>query len=163
MTSLLVLLTFQGAMFLAASCDLFTMTIPNRLTAGFAVLFFGAALLVGIGWADLGLHLAAGLAALVLGFALFSAGWIGGGDAKFFAATALWIGPYLVLEYVIWASLFGGLLTIALLLARQVPLPEGFARQGWLLRLHDPRSGIPYGIALAFAGLAVATRIPWLA
>ncbi len=40
-----------------------------------------------IGW-----HLLAGLLGLVLGFALFALGYIGGGDAKLFAVTVLWLG-----------------------------------------------------------------------
>jgi len=47
------------------------------------------------------------------------------------------------------ASVFGGALTIAVILLRQVPLPAMLARQGWIVRLHDARSGIPYGVALA--------------
>ena len=163
MTALLFLLIFQAAMILAAFCDLFTMTIPNRLTAGLAVLFVVVAVFSGMGWTAIGLHVAVGFGALVLGFALFSAGWIGGGDAKFFAATALWVGPHLILEYVVWASLAGGLLTVALVFVRQMPLPSGLAGKEWLARLHRANTGIPYGIALALAGLVVAARAPWAA
>ncbi|MGE0230356.1 MAG: prepilin peptidase [Flavobacteriaceae bacterium] len=163
MTALSLLLMFQAAMILAAFCDLFTMTIPNRLTAGFALLFVVVALLSGMGWGAVGMHAVVGLAALALGFGLFSAGWIGGGDAKFFAATALWIGPQLILEYTLWASLAGGLLTVGLVLARQMPLPSGLAEHAWLARLHKADTGIPYGVALALAGLVIASRAPWAA
>ena len=47
------------------------------------------------------------------------------------------------------ASVFGGFLTLGLLIVRQWPLPEALARQPWILKLHDSRSGIPYGVALA--------------
>ena len=55
------------------------------------------------------------------------------------------------MAYALVASVFGGALTIGLLLLRQCPLPAILARQGWILRLHDARSGIPYGVALAIA------------
>jgi prepilin peptidase CpaA len=36
---------------------------------------------------------------------------------------------------------------------RRWPLPAAFVRVGWIARLHDGSTGIPYGIALAAAGL----------
>ena len=42
--------------------------------------------------AEIGMHVAAALAVLVVTFVFFSRGWIGGGDAKLAAATALWLG-----------------------------------------------------------------------
>ena len=53
------------------------------------------------------------------------------------------------------AALAGGALTLALLALRQLPLPAFALRWPWLARLHDHRTGVPYGIALAGAALAV--------
>jgi prepilin peptidase CpaA len=148
---LLVLFALPLLLTAAAGWDLASFTIPNFLTiALFAVfaLFAGAA---GLGWSAIGWHLLAGLAGLVLGFSLFALGWIGGGDAKLFAAVALWLGFSDMLAYTLLASICGGALTIAIMMLRQVPLPPLLARQTWILRLHDARSGIPYGVALALA------------
>ena len=90
---LLILTIFPGAMALAAATDLFTMTVPNRLALALVACFFVVAPLAGLGWSDVGLHVALALAALAVTFVLFSFGWIGGGDAKLFAATCLWLGP----------------------------------------------------------------------
>ena len=98
---------------------------------------------------QVGLHLLAGFAGLALGFLLFALGWIGGGDAKLFGGVALWLGFADIMPYALLASIFGGFLTLALLMMRQWPLPGALARQPWILRLHDSRSGIPYGVALA--------------
>ena len=54
----------------------------------------------------------------------FSQGWIGGGDAKLAAATALWFGFAHLLDYLIYASLFGGVLTLVLIQFRKLPLPR---------------------------------------
>jgi prepilin peptidase CpaA len=35
--------------------------------------------------------------------------------------------------------------------------------QGWLVRLHNPKEGVPYGIALAAAGLLVYPQTPFMA
>jgi prepilin peptidase CpaA len=153
---------FPALMAFAASSDLFTMTISNRLslalTGGFVVLAFAA----GMPLAAMGMHLAAGACVLVVGFVFFSQGWIGGGDAKLFAATALWFGFDHLLDYATYASIFGGALTLALLQFRKLPLPEALTRQPWIMRLHEERGGIPYGIALAAAALVIYPKTGWM-
>ena len=118
---------------------------------------------MGLGWPEIGLHFGLAVAALVVTFTLFSFGWIGGGDAKLFAATCLWVGPAALLSYSVFSALIGGALTLALLFWRGVPLPEMLISQNWLVRLHDPKEGVPYGIALAAAGLLVYPQTPFMA
>jgi prepilin peptidase CpaA len=91
---------------------------------------------------------------------MFAAGWIGGGDAKLAAATALWLGWDMAMEYAVVASLFGGALTLAILQFRSWPLPRIALGVPWLNHLHQPRTGIPYGIALAAAGLTLYSDSP---
>ena len=160
---LLILTIFPGAMALAAATDLFTMTVPNRLALALAACFFVVAPLAGLGWSDLGLHVALALVALGATFVLFSFGWIGGGDAKLFAATCLWLGPEAALAYTLSAAVLGGALTLLLLFWRAIPLPVMLTSQGWLTRLHSPKEGVPYGIALAAAGLLVYPDTPFMA
>ena len=100
---------------------------------------------------DILMHLAAGSRRAGGAFACFAFGWIGGGDAKVAAGAALWFGFAHLLDYLVYASLFGGALTLLLLQFRQWPLPFALAGQPWLLKLHAKESGIPYGIALASA------------
>ena len=45
----------------AAASDLFTMTLPNRLALALVLFFFVVAPLVGLGWSDVGLHVALAL------------------------------------------------------------------------------------------------------
>jgi prepilin peptidase CpaA len=66
------------------------------------------------------------------------------------------------LNYLVYASLFGGALTLLLLQFRQWPLPLPLASQGWLLRLHAKESGIPYGIALAIGALMIYPETEWM-
>jgi prepilin peptidase CpaA len=160
---LLLLTIFPGAMALVAATDLFTMTVPNRIALVLVAGFLVAAPLVGLGWPEIGLHFGLAVAALVVTFTLFSFGWIGGGDAKLFAATCLWVGPAALLSYSVFSALIGGALTLALLFWRGVPLPEMLSSQNWLVRLHDPKEGVPYGIALAAAGLLVYPQTPFMA
>jgi prepilin peptidase CpaA len=108
------------------------------------------------------MHLAAAALVLVISFGFFSQGWIGGGDAKLAAATTLWFGFDYLLDYLLYASLFGGVLTLVLIQFRHLPLPAPLARQGWILRLHETGGGVPYGIALAAAALIVYPKTGWM-
>ena len=153
---------FPAAMVLAACCDFFSMTISNRLTVWFAAIFVLVALWCGFDLETILLHLSAGLAMLVVGFVLFACGWIGGGDAKFFAATAMWLGWTPLLEYALVASLLGGGLTLVVLYVRRWPLPIMLQTESWAVRLHDHKQGIPYGIALSISGLLIYPGLSWV-
>lgn len=146
---------FPAVMAFAAASDLLTMTISNRVSIALALGFFLAAFLIGMPYAEMGEHMLAALIVLAVAFTCFAFGWIGGGDAKLASATALWFGFSHLMDYLLLAALLGGGLTLVLLALRQWPLPSVFARQPWIARLHAVNSGIPYGIALAIAGLMV--------
>jgi prepilin peptidase CpaA len=146
-------LCFPALMIFAAFSDLFTMTISNVVSIVLAFGFFVSAALLGLSFADIGMHAACGFVVLVLTFFFFARGWMGGGDAKLASATALWLGFDHILDYGLYAALLGGALTVVLLALRKWPLPSFLAARRWVARLHDRASGIPYGIALAAAGL----------
>jgi prepilin peptidase CpaA len=156
------LLLFPALMAFAASSDLFTMTISNRISLLLVAGFFALALLTGMSGAEILSHTEAGLAVLAITFCFFAFGWIGGGDAKLAAATALWLGFDHLLAYAIYASIFGGALTLAIIKFRVMPLPALAARQPWVQRLHASNGGVPYGIALAAAALVVYPQTPWM-
>ena len=88
---------------------------------------------------------------------------IAGGDAKLAAATALWLGWDTVGNYGLTTAVLGGFLSIGLLAARKCPMPEALLRREWIARLYHPQTGIPYGMALATAGLLVYPEsLVWL-
>ena len=144
---------FPTAMALAASMDVVTMTIPNRVSAALAVGYLALALALGVPFHSILIHLSCGAGVLAIAFALYSLGWIGGGDAKLAAATGLWFGWGLMLDYSLSAAVYGGALTLLILLGRRLVLPVFLTRHVWIARLHDAKTGIPYGVALAAAGL----------
>ena len=156
------LLLFPALMAFAASSDLLTMTISNRVSLALVGSFFVLALAIGMPLADIGAHVGAALAVLAVTFVFFARGWIGGGDAKLAAATALWLGFDQLLNYFIFASLFGGVLTLAIMRFRLMPLPALLANQEWAKRLHRMDAGVPYGIALALAALCVYSDTPFM-
>jgi prepilin peptidase CpaA len=156
------LLLFPALMAFAAASDLFTMTISNRVSLLLAAAFLVLAVASGMAPNDILSHLGAGALVLAVAFACFAMGWVGGGDAKIAAAAALWFGFAHLMSYLLYASLFGGMLTIALLQVRQWPLPYALTGQAWLMRLHAKESGIPYGIALAIGALMIYPETDWV-
>lgn len=149
LTEALVLVILPLLLIAAAGWDIASFTIPNFLTAALTVLFAVFAVAAGLSWAAIGWHLLAGAIGLTIGFILFALGYVGGGDAKLFAAVALWLGFGDLLPYALIASAFGGVLTLAILMARKWLIPVWMLRYNWVLKLHDSKSGIPYGVALA--------------
>ncbi len=151
--STLALLLFPAGMALAASSDLLTMRISNKLVLFLVASFCVLAIAINLPLQQFAMHVACALVVLAAGFAFFALRWVGGGDAKLAAATTLWLGFGLTLPYLVYAALLGGALTLAILALRRMPLSPIIARYRWLERLHDSKTGVPYGIALAVAGL----------
>jgi prepilin peptidase CpaA len=161
-TQAIELTFFPAMMAFAASSDFLTMTIANRvsliLVGGFALL----AVLTGTGTSELLWHVAAAALVLVVVFIFFTRGWIGGGDAKLAAATVLWLGFAHLIDYVFYASIIGGALTLAVIYFRKLPLPRVFVGRSWAEQLHRSDGGVPYGIALAAAALIVYPQTEWM-
>jgi prepilin peptidase CpaA len=161
MYDLAILTVFPAAVAFAGAMDLFTMTIPNRISLALVAGFVVLAPFAGLGVADLASHAGAGLLVLAIGVLLFIPGWIGGGDAKLTAAVALWLGFENLFAYLFCVAIAGGALTILFLKVRATPLPLFVCTQSWAVRLHDRRTGVPYGIALAGGALLVYPHTSW--
>jgi prepilin peptidase CpaA len=138
------------------------MTISNRVTLALICSFAGMALFSGMAPMDVLIHVGAAATVLAVAFVFFSRGWIGGGDAKLAAATALWFGFDHLMAYLLYASIFGGVLTLAMIRFRLIPLPQSLAEQEWVKRLHRLDGGVPYGIALAAAALMIYPDTAWM-
>jgi prepilin peptidase CpaA len=156
------LLIFPAVMAFAASSDFFTMTISNRISviliAGFVALAVGT----GMPFDEMLDHAGAGGLVLAVAFTLFLLKQVGGGDAKLAATTALWLGWAHLFDYLLYASLIGGVLTLALIEFRRFALPRILIGKVWAERLHRPGGGVPYGIALAVAALVVYPSTVWM-
>jgi len=152
------LYTLVGAtMIAAAAYDALTLTIPNWISLVLIALFPLLALAVGLGWHELAWHVAIGIIALAAGIAAFALGIVGGGDAKLFAAVALYMGPLGVAPYVFAVAIAGGFLaTIFMFL--QLPWVQTWARHSSVLTQIVSRGvAIPYGVAIAAGGLYAST------
>lgn len=150
---LLFALAYPACLAWAAKSDIESMTIPNRLNIGLALAFIPVALLVGLSWQDWGIHIGLAFAGLVLGMVLFAFRFMGGGDAKLIAATALWMGVDGFVAFMLYTALAGGVLTLGLLWARKNYAPFAGNLPASLGRHLEPKGDIPYGVAICAGGL----------
>ncbi len=144
----------------AAFSDLFTMTIPNRVSAILLATFVVVAPASGMDLSTIGLHLAAGALVFAVSFVLFSLNTMGGGDAKLLTASAVWFGlDASLLDYLLLVSVCGGLLAVVILVLRG----QHALLQAYGLRLpatFEAKNKIPYGIAIAIGGFLAYPASP---
>ena len=137
------------ALLVAAFTDLRSRQIGNRLNAAIALgapLFWWASGLAL--WPDVALQIGVALAAFAVLAGLFALGAMGGGDVKLLTALALWVQPAWFIKLLVVMALLGGVLTIV------------FA--AWhMLRGRKERLAIPYGVAIACAGLWAISAQYW--
>jgi prepilin peptidase CpaA len=130
----------------AAVIDVRTFTISNRLNLTVALLapLYWASVALPV-WPGVAIQLASGAIVFALFAAAFYAGLMGGGDVKLAGALALWFSPAATVKFIVLMSIAGGVLTLAVL--------------GWHRVMKRPgRPEIPYGVAIAFGGLAILTQ-----
>jgi len=141
--------------------DALSFTIPNWVSLAILALFPVAALANGLPPATAGLHLAVGVGVLLAGMGMFAMKWLGGGDAKLFAAVALWMGWPVLLDFLLGAALAGGFLAMVLLSLRSAALRPLIALgPPWVNRLAKTGEGVPYGVAIAVGAFGALSKAP---
>ena len=137
------------ALLIAAFTDFRSRQIGNWLNGGIALaapLFWWASDLAL--WPDIALQLGVAFGTFAVLAALFAMGAMGGGDVKLLAALALWIQPLPFLKLIVMMALLGGLLTVLFC--------------AWhVARRQRDKLAIPYGVAIAMAGLWVLGTNYW--
>jgi prepilin peptidase CpaA len=154
---------FSFTMVHAGITDLTSYKIRNDLMLAFLLVYAALAPFSGFAAHEILWSVAIAAAVLLCGFVLFARGWIGGGDAKLAALTALWFGADQTPAYLLYTALFGGVFTLAVVKFRERPLPASLLNRPWVARLHSRDAGIPYGVAMAMAGLVVFPQTHWMA
>ncbi len=159
MTSLashLALLALAGLVFSAALSDILRFRIPNRICLALVLLYPAYVLAASqpVAWLP---ALAVALACLAAGFILYLLNACGAGDAKLFAAVALWAGPALILPLGLYTSLAGGVMVLFLWCQHRLALTPSVAMV--VQTATNPsfsKQPMPYGAAIAVGGLYVA-------
>ena len=153
---------FPLLMIVAGAGDALAMRIPNWLTLSIALCFFPLAVLTGMPLYAVGLHLAVGLGLFILGFALFSLGLFGGGDAKLLAAAGLWLGWPDLVPFLVATALAGGLLAAAVGCWSLINM-ESEVRDGSIFRRFGKiKPDVPYGYAFAIGAILAFSQSGWM-
>lgn len=155
-----IFVIFPLCLAIAAFSDLFTLTIPNRVSVILLGAFIVIGPLTGLSLQMIGMHLAAGLIVFAVCFALFAQNIMGGGDAKLLTASAVWFGlNFSLVEFLVYVSFLGGVLTMLILMLR--------SRESTILASGLPvphllftAKKIPYGIAVALGGFLAYPSSP---
>ena len=153
---------FAFTMVRAGLMDLTTYKIRNGLVVFLLLAYAALVPFAGFAANEIGWSVAVATVVLLFALALFAFGWIGGGDGKLAAVTALWFGADHTPAYLVFTALFGGALTLALLQFRGLTLPALLRNKPWIARLHSGSSGVPMGVAMAVAGLVVFPQTRWM-
>ena len=162
----LLILALVAVLAWAAVSDAMWFRIPNAVPIAIVALYPVYLLAGGPGLGVLHWSLAIMIGTFLLGALLFSRGWMGGGDVKLIAALALWAGPVHFPAFLVMTSIAGGALVLVILLASRN------AALNWVVgsirgALHLPvtprtasgKSTVPYGIAIAIAGLHLCRQL----
>jgi prepilin peptidase CpaA len=146
----------------AGASDLFTLRIPNWLNAVIFLAFFPMALLTGMPGEAILLHSAAAFGVLAVGFALFSFGVLGGGDAKLLAAAGIWFGWPALAPFLVFTTLAGGVLAIAMKAWQMIQIERDVREVGWMKRWFRFKADLPYGVAIAAGGILAFPGTWWM-
>jgi prepilin peptidase CpaA len=155
-------LLFAFTMVYAAFTDLRSRTIRNGIILFLFLVYVGLAPLSGLAAYEIGLSAAVSFAVLFIGALFFALGWIGGGDVKLAAVTALWFGIDHTSAYFVYTAILGAGFAACIALFRTLPLPDRALKTSWIARLHARGSGVPYGVPMALAALVVLPATRWM-
>jgi prepilin peptidase CpaA len=137
----------------AAYTDIKTFRIPNLLV--FAIAVIGITRLILLGSPVAAIYAAgAVLIVFVIGFLLFSRGFIGGGDVKLLLATILLIRYPDLFRFFMRVSILGVVLSAAVVFRNYVPIGPRVTSLS--------RRTVPYGVAIAAAGIMTILLQPLL-
>lgn len=140
-----------GLSLAGAGWDIIHRRLPNVLCL--ALLIAGLALaFAGGGWTAVGWHAAHSVLALAIGFALFAAGMVGGGDGKFYAGTAAFFPVSAALPLGVAITLSGLAVAIVWFIARRIMKKP--------IRPKDGSGKLPYGVAITAGALVCAALLP---
>ncbi len=150
----------------AALFDTWKYIIPNSLSVALAVLFVLVAATSPheVQWWS---HVGAAAIVLGVGIGLYAFDIMGAGDVKLLTAVALWAGLAQLPIFLIYIALFGGAVSLLLLLLRRavvmgvVMLPQ--AEKIRLPKVLLTGEAVPYGVGISIGAIWLSGLIPLFA
>lgn len=149
---------YVALLVLIMQSDVRSRRIPNWTVLALLGVF-AAASLTGQIAAPLWSSAAAAVIAFAVGFGLYAVRVIGAGDAKLFAAAALFAGLGHLAPLALFTALAGGALALAMLAARPKQALRGLTAAGRA----EAKGGVPYGVPICVAAALTSWQAGFLA
>lgn len=140
---------------IAAIGDIRSLRIPNILPIAIVATLVVALMATAAPPDDFVKAATSGLIGLAIGYGLFAARLMGGGDGKLFAAAAAWFSAEALLSVGLWISIAGIVVALAALVVRSLRR----ASRSDAVETPTMKTPIPYGVAIA-AGVIIAAHVP---
>jgi prepilin peptidase CpaA len=149
-------------MIIAGTGDALSMRIPNWLTLAIGLTFLPLALMTGMPWSLIGLHVLVGIGLFATGFALFALGLFGGGDSKLLAVAGLWLGWADLLPFLIMTAFAGGVLAFFVGLWSAINVSSEIKNGSIFRHLGSIKPNVPYGYAFAIGAILAFPQSWWM-
>ncbi len=151
---------FLGLLGLAVVSDIEALWIPNRVCLAIVALYPVHVLASPepVNWLG---AIAVAVGVFAVGLVPFATGVMGGGDVKLIAATSLWAGPAMFLEFVVVTTVIGGAIAVVMMTRWRFALAQicEFVGGDGIRDVFLGRA-VPYAIAIAAAAyLTVGTAL----
>ncbi len=153
---------FPFLMIIAGAGDAMSLRIPNWLNLTIFTAFFPLAWATGMPLAVFGLHVLTAVILLVVGFALFSFGFFGGGDAKLMAAAGIWFGSTQALPFLAFTVIAGGILALCIGMWSIISMSWDIHDVSWAKKLSGLKPSVPYGYAFAIGAILAFPESWWM-
>lgn len=145
-TQSLLIHAVEALLLLAAMQDIWQLRIANLFSLAIILLFACWVVATGPVW-SLWQNALVFLIALALGIGGFAVKWLGGGDVKLIAATALWFDFAGGGALFVYITLAGGMVALLFVIVRWL-IPEAVLDRSGAKSLKR-KGPIPYGVAIA--------------
>ncbi|MFC3637992.1 prepilin peptidase [Camelimonas fluminis] len=138
----------------AALQDIVQMKISDIIPVALIAMFAVTPLPEPVTWAGAGWRIAIALAIFFAFAGVNFFNLMAGGDVKLITAASLWFEPgYGTFTFVVLTTVCGGLLALAHIALRALPLPVALHRLAWIGAIQAGQNVIPYGVGIAIGGV----------
>lgn len=152
----IIMLYLIFTMFTVIYLDVTRFIIPNWLVGGLLLVYPVAVYLspVPVDWK---MALVAMFGVFAVGYGVFAMNWMGGGDIKLITVLSLWVGLDKLMPFFLNFALFGGVLSLSVLVIRKL-IPHITSKRETLPRILRDKEPVPYGVAISIAFLLMLTN-----